>query len=49
MIIDHVWDFQPDFDDKEIYQGFPIGDTPIAGWFLIEHHIKMDDLGVPPF
>ena len=23
------------------------GDTPIAGWFIVEHPIKMDDLGVP--
>ena len=25
------------------------GDTPIAGWFIREHPIKIDDLGVPPF
>ena len=29
--------------------GFPEMDTPIAGWFIIENPIKMDDLGVPPF
>ena len=25
------------------------GGTPIAGWFILEHHIKMDDLGVALF
>ena len=25
------------------------GDTPIAGWFTMEHRIKLDDLGVPPW
>ena len=25
------------------------GDTPIAGWFRMEHPLRMDDLGVPPF
>ena len=24
------------------------GGAPIAGWFVIEHAIKMDDSGVPP-
>ena len=24
-------------------------DTPIAGWFTMEHLIKIDDFGVPPF
>ena len=23
--------------------------TPIAGWFIIEKHVRKDDLGVPPF
>jgi len=28
--------------------GFPkMGGTPIAGWYIIEHSIKMDDFGVP--
>ena len=25
------------------------GGTPIAGWFVMEHSIKMDNLGVPLF
>jgi hypothetical protein len=23
--------------------------VPLNGWFIREHHIKMDDLGVPSF
>ena len=36
-------------DDR--YRGFQFetGDIPIAGWYIIEHSIKMDDLEVPPF
>ena len=33
---------------KDITKGFSRGDTPMAGW-LMENHIKVDDLRVPPF
>ena len=25
------------------------GGIPMAGWFIVENHIKIDDLGVPLF
>ena len=25
------------------------GGSPIAGWFILDNHINMDGLGVPPF
>ena len=28
---------------------FPTIGVPQNGWFVMEHPIKMDDLGVPPF
>jgi hypothetical protein len=32
------------------YRGFHFdGGTPIAGWFRMEHPLKMDELGVPLF
>ena len=32
-------------------RGFPArhGGSPIAGWFIMDNPIKMDDLALPPF
>ena len=35
---------------QRVFGGFHShGDTPIAGWFIREHPIEIDDLGVPLF
>ena len=44
-----LWDFLFPFFFQEVTWVFPQIMVPQNGWFIMEHPIKMDDLGLPLF